>query len=37
MFHLLGTDPEETILNAFKIFDPEGKGFLKGDEYVFTV
>ncbi|XP_038565019.1 myosin regulatory light chain 10 isoform X3 [Micropterus salmoides] len=22
---LKGTDPEETILNAFKIFDPEGK------------
>ncbi|KAG9278507.1 myosin regulatory light chain 2B, cardiac muscle isoform-like isoform X1 [Astyanax mexicanus] len=26
------TDPEETILNAFKMFDPEGTGFLKGDE-----
>uniref|UniRef100_A0A4W4HT16 EF-hand domain-containing protein n=1 Tax=Electrophorus electricus TaxID=8005 RepID=A0A4W4HT16_ELEEL len=23
---LKGTDPEETILNAFKIFDPEGTG-----------
>lgn len=21
-----GADPEETILNAFKVFDPEGKG-----------
>ncbi|ROL53871.1 Myosin regulatory light chain 2, ventricular/cardiac muscle isoform [Anabarilius grahami] len=26
-------DPEETILNAFKVFDPEGKGILK-KEYV---
>uniref|UniRef100_A0A8B9QIF9 EF-hand domain-containing protein n=1 Tax=Apteryx owenii TaxID=8824 RepID=A0A8B9QIF9_APTOW len=26
---LKGTDPEETILNAFKIFDPEGKGHIK--------
>uniref|UniRef100_G3UCA4 EF-hand domain-containing protein n=1 Tax=Loxodonta africana TaxID=9785 RepID=G3UCA4_LOXAF len=24
-----GADPEETILNAFKVFDPEGKGVLK--------
>ncbi|XP_075574809.1 myosin regulatory light chain 2, ventricular/cardiac muscle isoform isoform X2 [Pelecanus crispus] len=23
---LKGADPEETILNAFKVFDPEGKG-----------
>ncbi|XP_070699293.1 myosin regulatory light chain 10 [Pempheris klunzingeri] len=29
---LKGTDPEETILNAFKIFDPEGKGFLRGED-----
>ncbi|KAK3513601.1 hypothetical protein QTP70_026027, partial [Hemibagrus guttatus] len=29
---LKGTDPEENILNAFKIFDPEGTGVLKGDE-----
>ncbi|KAI2665090.1 Myosin regulatory light chain 2, ventricular/cardiac muscle isoform [Labeo rohita] len=28
-----GADPEETILNAFKVFDPEGKGILK-KEYV---
>jgi len=28
---ILGTDPEETILNAFKIFDPEGKGHIKAD------
>lgn len=26
-----GADPEETILNAFKVFDPEGKGVLKAD------
>uniref|UniRef100_A0A673G4K0 Myosin regulatory light chain 2, ventricular/cardiac muscle isoform-like n=1 Tax=Sinocyclocheilus rhinocerous TaxID=307959 RepID=A0A673G4K0_9TELE len=26
---LKGADPEETILNAFKVFDPEGKGILK--------
>ncbi|XP_038565016.1 myosin regulatory light chain 10 isoform X2 [Micropterus salmoides] len=29
---LKGTDPEETILNAFKIFDPEGKGVLRGED-----
>uniref|UniRef100_A0A3B4T7W6 Myosin, light chain 10, regulatory n=2 Tax=Seriola dumerili TaxID=41447 RepID=A0A3B4T7W6_SERDU len=29
---LKGTDPEETILNAFKIFDPEGTGVLRGDD-----
>uniref|UniRef100_A0A3Q3IIT2 EF-hand domain-containing protein n=1 Tax=Monopterus albus TaxID=43700 RepID=A0A3Q3IIT2_MONAL len=28
---LKGADPEETILNAFKVFDPEGKGILKKD------
>ncbi|XP_078410308.1 myosin regulatory light chain 2, ventricular/cardiac muscle isoform [Cetorhinus maximus] len=28
---LKGTDPEESILNAFKIFDPEGKGVLRKD------
>lgn len=28
----LGADPEETILNAFKVFDPEGKGVLRKDE-----
>ncbi|MCJ8744829.1 hypothetical protein PDJAM_G00123020 [Pangasius djambal] len=32
---LKGTDPEENILNAFKIFDPEGTGVLKGDEIRF--
>ncbi|XP_060704340.1 myosin regulatory light chain 2, ventricular/cardiac muscle isoform-like [Hemiscyllium ocellatum] len=26
-----GADPEETILNAFKIFDPEAKGHIKAD------
>lgn len=31
-----GTDPEENILNAFKIFDPEGTGVLKGDEWVIS-
>lgn len=25
-----GADPEETILNAFKVFDPEGKGLKSG-------
>ncbi|XP_063812125.1 myosin regulatory light chain 10 [Pseudophryne corroboree] len=30
---LKGTDPEETILNAFKIFDPDGKGHIKA-EYI---
>ncbi|CAG02479.1 unnamed protein product, partial [Tetraodon nigroviridis] len=28
---LKGADPEETILNAFKVFDPEGKGTLRKD------
>lgn len=28
---LIGTDPEETILHAFKVFDTEGKGFVKAD------
>uniref|UniRef100_H0Y0Q4 Myosin light chain 10 n=1 Tax=Otolemur garnettii TaxID=30611 RepID=H0Y0Q4_OTOGA len=28
---LKGTDPEETILHAFKVFDTEGKGFIKAD------
>ena len=30
-FSVSGADPEETILNAFKVFDPEGKGVLKAD------
>uniref|UniRef100_A0AAR2M1H1 EF-hand domain-containing protein n=1 Tax=Pygocentrus nattereri TaxID=42514 RepID=A0AAR2M1H1_PYGNA len=30
---LKGADPEETILNAFKVFDPEGKGVLR-KEYI---
>lgn len=30
----LGADPEETILNAFKVFDPEGKGTLKKELWV---
>lgn len=29
--HDVGADPEETILNAFKVFDPEGKGVLRKD------
>ncbi|XP_043909964.1 myosin regulatory light chain 10 isoform X1 [Protopterus annectens] len=33
---LKGADPEETILNAFKIFDPEGKGHIKAD-YIKTM
>uniref|UniRef100_A0A8B9KBU3 Myosin, light chain 2b, regulatory, cardiac, slow n=1 Tax=Astyanax mexicanus TaxID=7994 RepID=A0A8B9KBU3_ASTMX len=28
---LKGADPEETILNSFKVFDPEGKGYLRKD------
>ena len=31
VFMYLGADPEETILNAFKVFDPEGKGVLRKD------
>ncbi|XP_071402500.1 myosin light chain 5-like isoform X1 [Centroberyx affinis] len=29
---LHGTDPEDTILNAFKMFDPDAKGFVHKDE-----
>ncbi|KAM3875592.1 myosin regulatory light chain 2B, cardiac muscle isoform-like [Diretmus argenteus] len=29
---LKGTDPEDTILNAFKVFDPKGTGVLNGEE-----
>ncbi|XP_023694249.1 myosin regulatory light chain 2, atrial isoform isoform X2 [Paramormyrops kingsleyae] len=29
---LNGTDPEDTILNAFKLFDPDGTGFVNKDE-----
>uniref|UniRef100_A0A8C4P2Z6 Myosin light chain 5 n=1 Tax=Dromaius novaehollandiae TaxID=8790 RepID=A0A8C4P2Z6_DRONO len=28
---LSGTDPKETLLTAFKIFDPEGKGHINKD------
>ncbi|XP_038670180.1 myosin regulatory light chain 2, ventricular/cardiac muscle isoform-like [Scyliorhinus canicula] len=28
---LKGADPEETIVNAFKIFDPEANGYIKAD------
>lgn len=31
MFSFLGTDPEEIILSAFRIFDREGKGYVKAD------
>lgn len=31
VFSYPGADPEETILNAFKVFDPEGKGVLRKD------
>lgn len=27
-----GTDPEDTILAAFKLFDPNGTGFVNKDE-----
>uniref|UniRef100_A0AAR2J0G6 EF-hand domain-containing protein n=1 Tax=Pygocentrus nattereri TaxID=42514 RepID=A0AAR2J0G6_PYGNA len=30
---LNGTDPEETILNAFKVFDPNATGFINKDEF----
>ncbi|XP_072898697.1 myosin light chain 5-like isoform X1 [Hemitrygon akajei] len=29
---LHGTDPEEALLNAFRLFDPEGKGHINKDE-----
>ncbi|XP_070706213.1 myosin light chain 5-like [Pempheris klunzingeri] len=29
---LHGTDPEDAILNAFKMFDPDAKGFIHRDE-----
>ncbi|XP_062902805.1 myosin light chain 5-like, partial [Mobula hypostoma] len=29
---LHGTDPEEVLLNAFKLFDPESKGHINKDE-----
>ena len=28
----IGTDPEETILAAFKLFDPNATGFVNKDE-----
>lgn len=31
-FYSLGTDPEDTILAAFKLFDPNGTGFVNKDE-----
>ncbi|XP_075766894.1 myosin regulatory light chain 2, atrial isoform isoform X2 [Pelodiscus sinensis] len=30
---LNGTDPEESILNAFKLFDPNGTGHVNKDEF----
>nr|XP_025954006.1 myosin light chain 5 [Dromaius novaehollandiae] len=30
---LSGTDPKETLLTAFKIFDPEGKGHINKDYF----
>lgn len=27
-----GTDPEEAILSAFRMFDPSGKGVVNKDE-----
>lgn len=32
LFFPLGTDPEDTILAAFKLFDPNGTGFVNKDE-----
>ncbi|XP_073741136.1 myosin regulatory light chain 2, atrial isoform isoform X2 [Callorhinus ursinus] len=29
----LGTDPEEAILSAFRMFDPSGKGVVNKDEF----
>ncbi|XP_076140721.1 myosin light chain 5-like [Alosa pseudoharengus] len=29
---LYGTDPEDTIVNAFKMFDPNAQGFIHKDE-----
>ncbi|XP_064357953.1 myosin light chain 5 [Dromaius novaehollandiae] len=35
---LSGTDPKETLLTAFKIFDPEGKGHINKDyTFVFRI
>ncbi|KAF0031839.1 hypothetical protein F2P81_016394 [Scophthalmus maximus] len=31
---LHGTDPEETILNAFRLFDPDARGFVHRDDGV---
>lgn len=31
---LTGTDPEDTILGAFQMFDPKGTGFMTEDELV---
>ncbi|XP_072122489.1 myosin regulatory light chain 2, atrial isoform isoform X1 [Mobula birostris] len=33
---LNGTDPEETILNAFKLFDPQGTGTINKDDFDLT-
>merc|ERR1712134_238662 len=33
---LTGTDPEDVILSAFKLFDPEGKGTIK-KEYLASI
>ncbi|RYB98660.1 hypothetical protein EUU22_22240 [Ciceribacter ferrooxidans] len=30
---LNGTDPEDTIVNAFKILDPDGTGHVRKDEF----
>ena len=32
MFPLPGTDPEETIVAAFKLFDPNATGSINKDE-----
>lgn len=32
VFVSAGTDPEDTILGAFKLFDPNGTGFVNKEE-----
>ncbi|XP_056450570.1 myosin regulatory light chain 10 [Gadus macrocephalus] len=34
---LKGTDPEETILNAFKLFDPDATGVLRGEDIKYSL
>lgn len=32
-----GADPEDVIVSAFKVLDPEATGFIKKELYVFTL